>query len=222
MTNDKSILRVLEPEVMDSWEEAVDYDAMDFLEVNTAFAQTAGGLCPLETAKILDAGTGTARIPIILGQMRPQWQIWGIDLAKNMLALGFQNAKAAGLQDRISLELVDAKQLPYPDGQFEMVISNSLIHHLPNPLPFLLELKRVLQPQGAICIRDLIRPADAATIDRLVEGIGTEYNDRQKDLFRDSLHAAFTIDEVEQLIAQAGIPDVKLTSPRFKKTRILE
>jgi len=30
---------VLEPEVMDTWEEAVEYDAMDFMEVNTAFAQ---------------------------------------------------------------------------------------------------------------------------------------------------------------------------------------
>ncbi|MBD2308484.1 class I SAM-dependent methyltransferase [Chroococcidiopsis sp. FACHB-1243] len=204
------MLRILEPEVMDSWEEAVEYDAMDFVEVNTAFAQTASELCRLDTAKVLDAGTGTARIPIILSQMHPQWQIWGIDLAENMLKLGFQNVKAAGLQDRISLELVDAKRLPYPDDYFDLVISNSLVHHLPNPLPFLQELKRVLQPKGAICIRDLIRPSDAATIDRLVEGIGTEYSDRQKDLFRDSLHAAFTIDEVEQLVTQAEIPGVRI------------
>ncbi|NHC38118.1 class I SAM-dependent methyltransferase [Scytonema millei] len=209
MTNNK-LLRILEPEVMDSWEETVEYDAMDFVEVNTAFAQTASELCRLDTAKVLDAGTGTARIPIILSQMHPHWQIWGIDLAENMLKLGFQNVKDAGLQDRISLEIVDAKRLPYPDDYFELVISNSLVHHLPNPLPFLQELKRVLQPKGAICIRDLIRPSDAATIDRLVEGIGMEYSDRQKDLFRDSLHAAFTIDEVEQLVTQAKIPGVRI------------
>ncbi|AFY90246.1 class I SAM-dependent methyltransferase [Chroococcidiopsis cubana CCALA 043] len=209
MTNNK-LLRILEPEVMDSWEEAVEYDAMDFVEVNTAFAQTASELCRMDTAKVLDAGTGTARIPIILSQMHPHWQIWGIDLAENMLKLGFQSVKAAGLQERISLEIVDAKRLPYPDDYFDLIISNSLVHHLPNPLPFLQELKRVLQPKGAICIRDLIRPSDAATIDRLVEGIGTEYSDRQKDLFRDSLHAAFTIDEVEQLVTQAEIPGVRI------------
>jgi hypothetical protein len=44
----------------------------------------------------------------------------------------------------------------------------------------------------------------------LVESIGTEYNDRQKKLFRDSLHAALTINEVNQLIAQVGIPGVKV------------
>lgn len=202
--------RVLEPEVMDTWEEAVDYDAMDFLEINTAFAQRVKQLGPSSSAKILDAGTGTVRIPILLCQLCPQWQIWGIDLAENMLKIGSQNVKQAGLQDRIVLELVDSKNLPYKDGQFEMVISNSLVHHLSDPLPFFVELKRVLHPQGAICIRDLLRPANEATMNSLVESIGTEYNDRQKKLFRDSLHAAFTIDEVNQLVAEAGIPGVKV------------
>ena len=201
--------RVLEPEVMDSWEEAVDYDAMNFLEVNTAFAQRVTQLAPSRT-KILDAGTGTAKIPILLCQLRPQWQIFAIDLAKNMLKIGFDNVEKAGLQDQIKLELVDAKQLPYHDGQFDLVISNSLVHHLPDPLPFFLELKRVLQPSGAICIRDLLRPCDEATMNSLVESIGTEYNDHQKKLFRDSLHAALTIDEVNQLISQAGIKGVKV------------
>lgn len=202
--------RVLEPEVMDSWLEAVEYDAMDFLQVNTAFAQRVTELYPQDAAKVLDAGTGTARIPILLCQLRPQWQIFAIDLGENMLKIGSQNVEKAGLQDSIKLELVDAKQLPYQDGQFDLVISNSLVHHLPDPLPFFLELKRVLKPKGAICIRDLLRPADEATMNSLVESIGTEYNDDQKKLFGDSLHAALTIDEVNQLISQAGIQDVKV------------
>lgn len=202
--------RVLEPEVMDSWEEAVDYDAMDFLEVNTTFAQRVSELCQQDVAKVLDAGTGTARIPIILCQMRSQWQVWGIDLAENMLKIGCENVEKADLQDKIMLEVVDAKQLPYQDEQFDMFISNSLVHHLPNPLPFFVELKRVLKPHGAICIRDLLRPADEATMNSFVESIGVEYNEHQKKLFRDSLHAALTIDEVSQLISQAGIQNVKV------------
>ncbi|HCF30456.1 MAG TPA: SAM-dependent methyltransferase, partial [Cyanobacteria bacterium UBA11049] len=192
------------------WEEAVDYDAMDFLEVNTSFAQRVSELCPQEVAKVLDAGTGTARIPIILCQMRSQWQVWGIDLGENMLKIGSVNVEKAGLQDKIMLEVVDAKQLPYQDGQFDMFISNSLVHHLPNPLPFFVELKRVLKPHGAICIRDLLRPADEVTMNRLVESIGVEYNEHQKKLFRDSLHAALTLDEVSQLISQAGLQNVKV------------
>ncbi len=200
--------RVLEPEVMDTWEEAVEYDTMDFTEVNTAFTQRALKLGPPFSAMVLDAGTGTARIPILLCQMRPQWQVFGIDLAQNMLQIGSQHVEQAGLQQKIVLELVDAKQLPYKDEHFELVISNSLVHHLPDPLPFFREVSRVLKPNGAILIRDLIRPPDQETMNNLVESIGAEYNTHQKQLFRDSLHAALTLDEVNQLISQAALQGV--------------
>ena len=62
--------RVLEPEVMDSLEEAIEYDSMDFTEVNSAFARSAAVLGPV-FGNVLDAGTGTARIPIALCAMSP-------------------------------------------------------------------------------------------------------------------------------------------------------
>ncbi|KAB8331412.1 methyltransferase domain-containing protein [Scytonema tolypothrichoides VB-61278] len=203
--------RVLEPEVMDTSEEAIEYDAMDFTEVNTAFAQRAIELGP-QSGLILDAGTGTARIPILICQQCPQLQIIGSDLSKNMLLIGSKNVEQAGLQKQISLELADSKQLPYQDGQFDMVISNSIVHHLPDPLPFFLEIKRVLKPNGAIFIRDLIRPVDEATMNAFVESIGTEseYDERQNMLLRDSLHAAFTLDEVNELVQKAGLESVKV------------
>ncbi|MBL1175314.1 class I SAM-dependent methyltransferase [Pantanalinema sp. GBBB05] len=201
--------RVLEPEVMDTWEEAVEYDAMDFVEVNTAFANRAIAL-GLPTGLVLDAGTGTARIPIMIAQRCPQWQIIGIDLSKNMLKLGQENVDTAGLQAQISLECVDAKQLPYPDRHFDAVISNSIIHHLPDPLPFLQELKRVLKPNGGILLRDLLRPQDQVAVDQLVAAIGPEYNPHQRQLFRDSLCAAFRLEEIRALFDAAGLLDVKV------------
>lgn len=200
--------RVLEPEVMDSWEEAVDYDSMDFLEVNTAFAERVLELGVPDVAKVLDVGTGTARIPVILGQLRSQWQIWGSDLAENMLRIGKKHIQQAGLQNQITLELVDAKQLPYEDESFDLMISNSLIHHIPEPLLCCRELQRVLKPNAAILLRDLIRPADAVTLNQLVVSVGNDYNNQQKKLFRDSLHAALTLDEVKQLISLSGLSNV--------------
>jgi ubiquinone/menaquinone biosynthesis C-methylase UbiE len=203
--------RVLEPEVMDTSEEAIEYDAMDFTEVNTTFAQRAIELGP-PSGLILDAGTGTARIPILICQQSPQLQIIASDLSKNMLLIGAKNVEQAGLQKKISLDLADSKQLPYQDGQFDMVISNSIVHHLPDPLPFFQEVKRVLKPNGAIFIRDLIRPNDEATMNALVESIGTksEYDDRQNMLFRDSLHAALRVDEINELVQKAGLGGVRV------------
>ncbi|HEY9616514.1 MAG TPA: methyltransferase domain-containing protein [Microcoleaceae cyanobacterium] len=201
--------RVLEPEVMDTWEEAVEYDAMDFVEVNTAFADRAIAL-GLTAGLVLDAGTGTARIPIMIAQRCPQWQIIGIDLSKNMLTIGQENIHQAGVQAQVSLEYVDAKQLPYPDRHFDVVISNSIIHHLPDPLPFLQELKRVLKPNGGILLRDLLRPADELAVDQLVAEIGPEYNPHQRQLFRDSLCAAFRLEEIRHLFDTAGLLDVQV------------
>lgn len=202
--------RVLEPEVMDSLEEAIEYDAMDFTEVNSAFAQEAIALGLSEQGVVLDAGTGTGRIPIIMCQMRYKWQVIAIDLAASMLQIAAHHVQEAGLQEQIRLELVDVKHMPYGDRQFDLVVSNSLVHHLPDPLSFFQELKRVLKPNGGIFIRDLFRPRDQATMNALVDSIGAEYNEHQKKLFRDSLHAALTIDEVRNLLAEVGLSGVEV------------
>ncbi|MGB3513571.1 MAG: class I SAM-dependent methyltransferase [Microcoleaceae cyanobacterium] len=201
--------RILEPEVMDSWEEAEEYDSMDFTEINQAFAETALEIGP-KKGLVLDAGTGTARIPILICQQQPEWQIIGIDLSKNMLTIGDRNIENAELKSRIKLELVDAKKLPYPEHHFEMVISNSIVHHLPNALPFFEEIKRVLKPEGGIFIRDLLRPESPELRDKFVDKYAVDCNRHQQQLFRDSLQAAFTIAEVEKIFRKLGMKEVKI------------
>jgi ubiquinone/menaquinone biosynthesis C-methylase UbiE len=201
--------RILEPEVMDTWLEATAYDEMDFQSVNTAFAADAIELDP-HAVKILDAGTGTARIPILMCQQRPQYLFTGVDLAQSMLIIGQRNVESAQLTQRIRLERVDSKRMPYPDLEYDMVISNSLVHHLPEPLSFFQEVKRLVKPDGAILIRDLIRPESDREIDNLVSQLGEEYDPRQQELFRDSLKAALTLTEVQSLLDRVNIPNVTL------------
>ncbi len=201
--------RVLEPEVMDSWEEAVEYDSMDFTEVNAAFAKSAIELGPM-SGKILDAGTGTARIPIAIARMRPDWEFTCIDLSANMLKLGRENVCEANLREQIQLEQIDAKAMPYPDSSFDMLISNSIIHHLPDPLPFLSEVKRVLKPNGAIFLRDLLRPENVAIRDNLVEMYTGDCNSHQKQLFSDSLQAAFTLNEIQTMSETVGLEGLRI------------
>ncbi|MGB3403688.1 MAG: class I SAM-dependent methyltransferase [Microcoleaceae cyanobacterium] len=201
--------RILEPEVMDTVAEAVEYDSMDFTTVNTAFAQVAIDLCPPQ-GTLLDLGTGTARIPILIAQNSSQLNIIGIDLSENMLKIGRENINRAGLNDRIKLEKVDAKSLPYLDQQFEGVISNSIIHHIPDPLLCLTEIKRVLKPNGSLFLRDLLRPETEEIRDDLVKQYAADCNDHQRQLFSDSLQAAFTLEEIEQMILQAGLTGVRV------------
>ena len=49
-------------------------------------------------------------------------------------------------------------RLPYADGEFDVVLCNSVLHHLDEPLGTLDELARVANPAGAVLVRDLLRP----------------------------------------------------------------
>lgn len=202
--------RILEPEVMDTWLEATAYDAMDFETVNTTFAKDAIALDP-NAVKILDVGTGTARIPILMCQQRSQYLITGVDLAQSMLILGQRNVESANLSQRIRLERVDSKRMPYPNLEYDMVISNSLVHHLPDPLSFFGEVKRLVRPDGAILIRDLIRPESDRIVDDLVAKFGGDYDAQQQQLFRDSLKAALTLAEVRELCDLVGFKQVDIS-----------
>ena len=188
--------RILEPEVMDTWEDAVEYDAMDHGEVNNAFAQRALELGS-PSGLVLDVGTGTARIPILLAAQNPNLRIIGIDLSANMLKLGESNVSDAGLSGSILLRLLDAKQLPYLDNQFDMVISNSLIHHLPDPMPFLKEVNRIIKPNAGILIRDLIRPNKIADL---------EVSSVKKKLKDKGFARNVNRDDITQGCAELGVP----------------
>jgi predicted protein tyrosine phosphatase/ubiquinone/menaquinone biosynthesis C-methylase UbiE len=201
--------RVLEPEVMDSLSEAIEYDSMDFIEVNAAFARSAAALGPV-FGNVLDAGTGTARIPIALCALRPEWKLTCIDLSANMLKVAAENVERADVRSQISLELIDAKAMPYLDNYFDMVISNSIIHHLPDPVKFLQEVQRVLKPNGAIFLRDLLRPETLEIRDNLVKLYAGDCNANQQQLFSDSLQAAFTLDEVEMMLETVGLEKLRI------------
>ena len=185
--------RVLEPEAMDTLDEAREYDAMDHSPTNTAFVGAflaAHGPC--RGGAVLDVGTGPARIPIALARADARAPILGIDLARHMLDRARRNVEEAGLSDRVKLQLADAKGVPYPDGQFEAVISNSIVHHIPEPSAALAEMVRLVAPGGTLFVRDLRRPDDGPSLAAIVRAYASEESESARALFSASLRAALT------------------------------
>ena len=197
--------RILEPEVMDTLEEAFEYDSMDHSQVNEVFSTDFfAARIPNDDSQILDVGTGTAQIPIVICKRNSHLKITAIDLADSMIELGNKNIQAAGLEDSITLAKVDSKSMPYPDESFDQVISNSIIHHIPNPVACFKEMIRVTKKGGLLFIRDLLRPmfeTELLTIVKLHAGDATP---KQKQLFTDSLHASLTLDEVRDIVKLFG------------------
>src|SRR5687767_9865289 len=106
--------RVLEPELMDTPEEAHGYDTMDHSTVNRVFA--ADFLLGYRGGPVLDVGTGTAQIPIELCRQHPTATVHALDAAAHMLAVGRQNVERAAQAGRIELHLAPAQRLPFADG----------------------------------------------------------------------------------------------------------
>ena len=156
------IPRILEPEVMDSPLEATDYNTMDHSQVNRVFVDDL--LCALSRVTnlpargpctILDVGTGTAQIPIELCGRPGHWHVTAADLAQSMLDVAAENIAAARLGEWIKLQHLDAKRLPFENGQFDVVMSNSIIHHIPAPEECLAEMVRVVTPGGLLFVTRL-------------------------------------------------------------------
>jgi ubiquinone/menaquinone biosynthesis C-methylase UbiE len=219
--------RVLEPEVMDTEEEASDYDAMDHGGVNATFADDLVGTLaerrdpgrgPLS---VLDVGTGTALIPIALASRLPQATLVAVDLADHMLRVARANVERAGLGGRITLERHDAKSLQSMSASFHVVMSNSIIHHIADPAPALASMWQHTASHGLLFVRDLARPRDEAHLAGLVDtyariptGVDAATalrHERQRHLFRASLHAALSPDEVLDAAVRAGIVGARVT-----------
>ena len=200
-----SLHRILEPEVMDTLEEAFEYDSMDHSQVNEVFCSDFFAARNLnDGVQVLDVGTGTAQIPIAMCKRNSGLKITAIDLAESMLTLGNKNIQTARLEDSITLVQIDSKKMPYPDESFDQVVSNSIIHHIPNPVECFKEMIRVTKKDGLLFIRDLLRPFSLVELQNIVNLHAGDATPKQKQLFTDSLHASLSLAEVREMVKRFG------------------
>ena len=199
--------RILEPEVMDSAEEAADYDAMDHSEVNRRFvADLLAAISDKREAMldVVDLGTGTALIPIELCKKLSDCRVMAADAAVSMLELARYNIEVNGMTERIQLAHIDAKKLPFPDAMFDVVMSNSIVHHIPEPIQVLREAARVAKPGGLLFFRDLLRPESKEQLRQIVASYTEGANEHQQRMFAESLHAALSLDDIRGLVVSLG------------------
>lgn len=187
---------------MDARHDAQEYDAMDFWEADRRFASDAVHLLRgRERAEIIDLGTGTAKIPVLMLEKKSDIRILAVDLAKEMLRLAARRVADAGVADKVKLACMDIKRLRVPNAKYDLVMCNSTVHHIPDPAVLFKEIARIVKPDGAILVRDLVRPETMDEAWAIVRRVAAGERMRQQQLFFDSLCAALTLPEVEDLVA---------------------
>ena len=198
--------RIPEAEIMDIPERAQAYADADFASVNAAFVHRL-----LERAgtrahcRALDLGTGPGDIPMLLAEYAPGWRITGLDASLPMLRL----AQSRRAHAKVGFVLSDAKRTPFGDNTFDVVFSNSILHHVETPAAFWSEIARVVAPGGLVFVRDLLRPESPDAAARIVEANSGDEHPLLKEDFYNSLLAAYTVEEVESQARAAGLSSAR-------------
>jgi ubiquinone/menaquinone biosynthesis C-methylase UbiE len=201
--------RVLEPEVMDTPDEANHYDAMDNSAPNRAFVERLVEL--KASGSMLDIGCGPGHIPLLVCECLPEARVVGIDLSENMLRHARRRLAASPFGERIDYRLGNATALDFPDAAFDSVFSNTILHHLPDPESLLREAARLLRPGGTLLIRDLFRPESPERVAELVQEHAAQETATNRELFRASLCAALSPEELRRTADAAGLELAELT-----------
>lgn len=163
------ITRVLEPEVMDDPEQALAYAKANFEAENQGFVDRFRESYPdLTEGHVLDVGCGPADIPIRFVRALPGCRVTGIDASSEMIRLGEEAVRAGGLGDRIALRCARLQDFTLPEPA-DAAISNSLLHHLPNPLQFWYQLKKLVKPGSFVLVMDLLRPESPEMAQAIVD-----------------------------------------------------
>jgi len=205
--------RIPEPELMDAPAQARAYAEADFSEPNQLFVEAvAHGLVDRAAGRLIDLGCGPGDICVRLARALPSWHITGLDAGPNMLALARAAIGRAG-QDR-RIELLEAR-LPddCPAGHFDAVVSNSLLHHLPDPMSLWHSVARLAATGAYVQIMDLERPQSEADACSLVAQYAGDAPAVLREDFYNSLLAAWTGDEVHAQLTQAGLSALTLSRP---------
>jgi 2-polyprenyl-3-methyl-5-hydroxy-6-metoxy-1,4-benzoquinol methylase len=197
--------RVLEPELMDDPEQALVYARADFEKENQGFIDRFHDYYPeFAEGHILDLGCGPGDIPVRFARALPFCRVTGVDASEPMIGLADVAVKQAGLADRITFrcERFQAVSLVEPA---DAAVSNSLLHHVPNPLQFWYRLRQLVKPDSPVLVMDLLRPDSPEEAQAIVDRYAAKEPEILRRDFYRSLLAAFTEDEVAAQLAEMNL-----------------
>ncbi len=149
------------------------------------------------SGKVLEVGIGTGRN---LKHYPVNCSVTGIDNSKGMLEKAKEKAK---YMKNVTLLLMDAERLEFPDNSFDYVVTTFVLCTIPDPLKALKEMRRVLKPSGELIALEHMHSSDPF-IARLENSINPFMflllgDHMTRHTVRDIKEAGFTIQEVENL-----------------------
>lgn len=207
--------RVLEPELMDDERQSIAYARADFSSSNQFFVDGVTNEFPRPLRTAVDIGCGPGDVMIRLARALPDLHITAIDASAPMIALASGAVITEGLSDRIELVQGYVPGVALNAHSFDAVLSKDLLHHVPDPSVLWKEIARLGRPGAVVYVMDLVRPATPEEAHRIVDRVAAREDPILREDFYNSLCAAFTVDELREQVAAAGLDlEVRQASDR--------
>ena len=114
--------------------------------------------------KVLDVGCGRGLLLNAAARRLPNGKAFGVDLWRkadqsgNSLEATLANARAENVADRVEVRTADMRNLPFPDGSMDAVMSSIAIHNVPDRdgrAAAIRKIARVLKPEGRLALQDI-------------------------------------------------------------------
>jgi len=199
--------RILELELMTDDAQALAYAQADFSSAHSVYPKLFAKLFPRRkrNALVLDIGCGPCDVTRRFAKANPGYRFHAVDGSAAML-------KLAPRHPRIKLIHGFIPEVKLPAKRYDVILSSSLLHHLPEPQVLWQIVRRYSQSGTIVFVVDLRRPATRAAATRLAK----RYSDGEpavlKRDFFNSLLAAFTVPEVRKQLDIAGLSDLEVRS----------
>jgi ubiquinone/menaquinone biosynthesis C-methylase UbiE len=193
------------PEQIDAFINSRDLEYPTKLEDD--FVRRAIGL-GVDTGMILDVATRVGLIPLKILWQNENFYAIGMDRSGAMIERARATAEAWGLDERAFFQVGDARKMRLKSAYFDLVVSDSTLHVFDDPLSVLREINRVLKPKGGLLIRDLQRPS-RFQMQRRIEEHSARYGAAMRPHIETALRAAFTRDEIQDLVQSSGLERVR-------------
>jgi trans-aconitate 2-methyltransferase len=202
--------RQLEPELMNSTDQVEAYSTADFSQSDQALVEWMARRFPAGLGnRVIDLGCGPGNIAFLLVERWQQIEVLGVDGAPKMLAVAQQRTQSlnAGQAKRLQWKQACLPDLTLPVG-FTAVVSNSLLHHLHDPAVLWGSLRQLAGADCVVVIHDLRRPSREDQLQQLVQRHAANAPEVLKRDYEASLRAAFSIEEVQQQLHLAQLPEL--------------
>lgn len=199
--------RVLEPELMLSKKQVMAYSKADFMQSDQYFVQMIQSRISNQTPKkIIDLGCGPGNISFLLAITFPHAEVVAIDGSLTMIEMAeeihtnqytsIKNLKFIKSKIPISGSLINEM------GNFDLIVSNSLLHHLHNPEVLWQDILKLAKNNAYLYLGDLVRPDSKQSALNLLDQYASDADEILKEDFYNSLLAAFSVDEVKIQLKQ--------------------